>query len=137
MLSLNATSIKVLRVISKFIDDRGQKDILIPEEYYSLQKKVLEVSPKNSSDEKSNLQSIRKEINQFVKLGFVDHQLRKKHPLTNIFLKSFDDNETYIRRQKITIQFNYGNTLLHVSIYCCIVLSFIISFSTNTWTLSI
>lgn len=39
MLSLNATSIKVLRVISKFIDDRGQKDILIPEEYHSLQKK--------------------------------------------------------------------------------------------------
>jgi hypothetical protein len=101
MLSLNATSIKVLRVISKFIDERGQRDILTPEEYYLLQKKVLEVSPKNSSDEKSNLQSIRKEINQFVKLGFVEHQLKKKHPLTDIFIKSFDNEESYTRRQKI------------------------------------
>ena len=101
MLSLNATSIKVLRVISKFIDERGQRDILNPEEYYLLQKKVLEVSPKNSSDEKSNLQSIRKEINQFVKLGFVEHQLKKKHPLTDIFIKSFDNEESYTRRQKI------------------------------------
>jgi hypothetical protein len=101
ILSLNATFIKVLRVISKFIDERGPKNILTPDEYYVLQKKVLEVSPKNSRDEKSNLPSIRKEINQFVKLGFIEHQLRKKHPLTDIFIKSFDNEETYARRQKI------------------------------------
>jgi hypothetical protein len=101
ILSLNATFIKVLRVISKFIDERGPKNILTPDEYYILQKKVLEVSPKNSRDEKSNLPSIRKEINQFVKLGFVEHQLRKKYPLTDIFIKSFDNEETYARRQKI------------------------------------
>lgn len=101
MLSLNATSIKVLKVISKFIDERGYRDILTPEENYLLQKKVLEVSPKNSRDEKSKLVSTRKEINQFVKLGFVEHQLRKKHPLTDIFIKSFDNKESYTRRQKI------------------------------------
>ena len=101
MLSSDCTAIKVLRVISEFIDKRDNKNILNSEEYNLLQKKVLAVSPKNSTDEKSNLQSIRKEINQFVKLGFVEHQLAKKHPLTDIFIRSFDNKETRIRRQKI------------------------------------
>jgi hypothetical protein len=60
---------QICHLISKFIDERGPKNILTPDEYYILQKKVLEVSPKNSRDEKSNLPSIRKEINQFVKFN--------------------------------------------------------------------
>lgn len=77
-----------LKAIVKFIDD---KDLIHKgyrkECYKELQKQIYDMFPKR------NFASVRKSINQFVKLGFIKPFFKGYHSLTKKFLNSTDENE--------------------------------------------
>ena len=77
-----------LKAIVKFIDDKDLIHKGYRKEYYKeLQKQIYDMFPKR------NFASVRKSINQFVKLGFIKPFFKGYHSLTKKFLNSTDENE--------------------------------------------
>ena len=81
-------SFKVLRLLNEFVEHNHNPLKRGDPRYNELQKQVLLVSPKNAGSQASKEQSIRKEINQFIKIGFLEPGLVEKHYLTDKFLES-------------------------------------------------
>ena len=81
-------SFKVLKLLNDFVDNNDKPLKRGDPRYHELQKKVLLVSPKNAGTQDSKEQSIRKEINQFIKIGFLEPGLVDKHFLTQKFLEA-------------------------------------------------
>ena len=78
----------VLHVIVKFIDDNNLMNIdCTVEKNKQLQSIINEINPKE------DLGSVRKSINQFIKLGFVNPGYKGYHPLTKKFLNCSDEKE--------------------------------------------
>lgn len=86
-----------LQLIVNFIDDN--KEEYTQEKYDKLQKIVAENFPKNPI-------SIRKSINQFIKLGFINFQLHSYHQNTKDFLEA----KTSQRRRSIFSKIVYVNS---------------------------
>ena len=77
-----------LKMIIKFIDDNQlQKNEYEQKHYKKLQNIIYAVYPK------ADKASVRKSINQFVKLGFVFPKLKGYHKLTKKFLNTTDQDE--------------------------------------------
>ena len=79
----------VLEVIVNFIDNNDTSKYT-PSLYNNLQNEVSQVNGLKDT-------SLRKSINQFVKLGFINYQLKTYHPLAKLFLTS------KLKQQKKTI----------------------------------
>lgn len=96
----------VLSVIVKFIDEYNleKKDCTI-ELNKKLQEIVYKINPKK------DMASVRKSINQFIKLGFVNPAYKGYHLLTKKFLTSEDSKE----RELIFTQIFYENASLKSS----------------------
>lgn len=78
----------VLNLIVKFIDDHNlSNDNCTAELNEELQNTVNKINPK------ADMGSVRKSINQFIKLGFVNPGYRGYHPLTKKFLSCKDEKE--------------------------------------------
>ena len=93
----DTTSFKVLSLLNKFVNDNDKALKRGDSRYNELQKKILLVSPKNAGTQASEEQSIRKEINQFIKIGFLEPGLVDSHFLTQKFL----DASTIKKKQRI------------------------------------
>ena len=86
---------KALQIIVNFIDDEINPSVgLTPKLYQSLQAKLTETMNIDGA-------SIRKGINQFFKLGFIDNKGKSYHRLTKIFLQCTDNEEKRIIYSKI------------------------------------
>ncbi len=94
-----------LRIIVDFIEEFSSEDYSI-ELYDILQNRVNNVFPK------SDMGSVRKSINQFVKLGFINFQFRSYHELTPQFLSA----RTNRRRIDLFSSIFYSNSKLNASI---------------------
>lgn len=88
-----------LGIIVDFINKKGKKPYS-KGLYEELQKKVYEKYPKE------DMASVRKSINQFVKLGFISYQLESYHEDTISFLEA----RTSRRRQSIFSKIVYTNS---------------------------
>lgn len=89
---------KCLQIIVDFIDNNNSA-IYSKELYGKLQKQVYDFNPKN------DFASVRKSINQFLKLGFINNYLASYHPKTKDFLNS-NDKET---KRRIYSEIMYDN----------------------------
>lgn len=77
-----------LKAIVTFIDKKDLTNSEYKKEYYKeLQEQIYKIFPK------SDYASIRKSINQFIKLGFVKPYLKGYHNLTKKFLNTTDTDE--------------------------------------------
>jgi len=77
-----------LKAIVLFIDNKNLTENDYKKEYYKeLQIQIYQMFPK------SDYASIRKSINQFIKLGFIKPFLKGYHKLTKKFLNTTDNNE--------------------------------------------
>ena len=86
-------SYKVLKHLSKRIDD-GCKPIFARDgQFEKLQDEILEISPKGAKLKENQTPSTRKEINQFVKTGLIEPHLSKKNPLTDDFLSAGNERK--------------------------------------------
>lgn len=78
----------VLHLIVKFIDDHNLSHVACTTELNkNLQNIVNDINPKE------DMGSVRKSINQFIKLGFVNPGYKNYHPLTKKFLACKDEKE--------------------------------------------
>jgi len=93
--------IGTLKIIVDFIDSNDMSEYK-KELYKKLQKKVYDKYPK------SDMGSIRKSINQFIKLGFVNNQLKSYHKLTKEFLEA----KTNKKRRNLFSNIFYSNSKL-------------------------
>ena len=97
--------INTLSIIVDFIDQ--YKDEEYSQELYDLLQQQV-----NDKYPKANMASVRKSINQFVKLGFVNFEFRSYHNLTLKFLES----KTNRRRREIFSNIFYSNSKLNATI---------------------
>lgn len=96
----------VLKVIVKFIDENNlEKHACTPELNKKLQNIVYKINPKE------DMGSVRKSINQFIKLGFIMPGYKGYHTLTKRFLLCQDEKE----RELIFTQIFYENASLNSS----------------------
>lgn len=80
-----------LKIIINFIDENNITEQSYKSALYEqLQKIFQEINPSK------NDASIRKEINQFVKLGFIKHKLAGYHPKAKSFLKANNEEQKII-----------------------------------------
>lgn len=93
--------IGTLSIIVDFIDTNDLSEYK-KALYKQLQEKVYAKYPK------SDMGSVRKSINQFIKLGFINNQLKSYHRLTKYFL----DAKTNKKRQNIFSNIFYSNSKL-------------------------
>ncbi len=78
----------VLKLIIKFIDDNKlEQSICTPDKNKKLQEIIYKINPKE------DMGSVRKSINQFIKLGFINPGYKGYHPLTKKFLSCSDEKE--------------------------------------------
>lgn len=96
--------IGTLRLIVDFINDHS--GAYTPNLYRELQNSVNIVFPKSDKG------SVRKSINQFVKLGFISFELQSYHPETLKFL----DAETNRKRKDIFSKIIYSNARFNSSV---------------------
>lgn len=89
---------KCLQIIVDFIDN-NDTSTYNKKLYSELQKQVYSFNPKN------DFASVRKSINQFLKLGFINNYLASYHPKTKDFLKA-TDKET---KRRIYSEIMYDN----------------------------
>ncbi len=97
--------IGTLKIIIDFLD-RSRLNRYSEKKYKLLQQKVFDVFPKK------DMGSTRKSINQFIKLGFVNFQLRSYHPNTKDFLTA----KTNRKRQTIFSKIVYTNSSFNRSV---------------------
>lgn len=91
----------VLNIIVKFIDDNNLlSEECTVEQNKQLQNKVNIINPKR------DMGSVRKSINQFIKLGFVNPGYKGYHPLAKKFLICNDttERELYLLRFFMSLQ---------------------------------
>lgn len=86
-----------LRTIVEFIDRHEGK--IETRQYNELQKYLLDTTKKADSA------SIRKAINQFLKLGFINNEMKSYHQKTKMFLEEKDDS----RKKRIYSEILYDN----------------------------
>lgn len=97
---------KVLKIIVDFIDDENLKeDKCTPVLNAKLQRQVNELNPK------ANMASVRKSINQFIKLGFVYPKYKGYHELTKRYLNTEDERD----KELLFTQIFYENASLNSS----------------------
>ena len=87
--------LEILKASKEFIDKNKDKEF----DYKKYQEKIKSVYPKGST-------SIRKAINQLVKLGFIEHKCSGYHPLLSDFLDSVDRED----RNDILSQIVFDNS---------------------------
>jgi len=97
--------INTLKIIVDFIDKNGNKPYS-PALYKTLQNIVYETFPK------TDMGSVRKSINQFVKLGFINYQLKSYHLSTKEFLEA----RTSRKRRSIFSKIVYSNSSFNRSV---------------------
>jgi len=97
--------IGTLQLIVEFIDNNDTSKYT-KEFYTELQRIVYNKYPK------ANCASIRKSINQFIKLGFVNNELKSYHHLTKDFLEAKSDN----KRTNLFSNIFYTNSKLSSSV---------------------
>lgn len=85
-----------LRTIVEFID---KNPVITSKEYEELQNKLNILTPKK------DMGSIRKAINQFLKLGFINNNMRSYHKKTKQFL----DEKDWSRKKRIFSEIMYDN----------------------------
>src|SRR3989338_7350967 len=88
-----------LSIIVNFIDKNSSEEYS-KEKYDRLQQEVFDTFPKE------DMGSVRKSINQFIKLGFINFELRSYHPNT----KDFINAKTKRKRQSIFSRIVYTNS---------------------------
>ena len=93
--------IGTLKIIVDFIDSNDMSEYK-KSLYKELQKTVYKKYPK------SDMGSVRKSINQFIKLGFINNQLKSYHKLTKEFL----DAKTNKKRKNLFSNIFYSNSKL-------------------------
>ena len=82
----DATSFKILKYLSDRIDKNSNAIYRGDGQFYTLQDEILRISPKSPSSSKDDqIASTRKEINQFVKIGFIEPHHSGKSSLTDDF----------------------------------------------------
>lgn len=81
-------------------------------DYKDLQQEVLRAVPKSSSNINNQLGSTRKAINQCIKLGFVNPELKSYHPNTKDYLTARSSR----RRQTLFSKIVYSNAKFNSSI---------------------
>jgi putative restriction endonuclease len=96
--------ITTLQTIIDFIDS-GNNNIELTKRYNKLQDELFKKFPKNPA-------SIRKSINQFIKLGFVETGLKSYHTLAKDFLSCENDND----RQSLFSKIVYDNASFNRSV---------------------
>jgi len=94
-----------LSIIVNFIDKNSSEEYS-KEKYDRLQQEVFDTFPKE------DMGSVRKSINQFIKLGFINFELRSYHPNT----KDFINAKTKRKRQYLTKSEEMA--LIHLISYC-------------------
>ena len=94
-----------LQIIIDFIDNNDMHK-LDKKLYGKLQKQIYDFNPK------SDYASVRKSINQFLKLGFINNHLQSYHPKTKEFLGSAD-KET---KRRIYSEILYDNASFNRSV---------------------
>ena len=94
-----------LKTIVDFIDNNDTR-IYSKELYAQLQQQVFKLNPKE------DLASVRKAINQFLKLGFINNFLQDYHTKTKDFLNS-NDKET---KQRLFSEIMYDNASFNRSV---------------------
>lgn len=97
--------IGTLKIIVDFIN-KNKKKHYSPELFSRLQKQIYKVYKKN------DMASVRKSINQFVKLGFINFQLKSYHEDTINFLEA----KTNRRRKSIFSKIVYTNSSFNRSV---------------------
>ena len=110
--SKEAVSYKILKFLNDFVDTNTNIIKRGDCRYLELQKNVLKISPKQAKKEEDKLVSTRKEINQFIKIGFFKPGLTKKHPFTENFLNS----PTQKKKQRFFSQIFTENSLFNCSV---------------------
>ncbi len=105
--------LKTLEIIVNKIDQLNQHGNYeyASNDYQELQEKVLAAVPKTSSRE-NQLASTRKAINQCVKLGFINPELKSYHPNTREYLNANSDRKRATLFSKIV----YSNSSFNRSI---------------------
>ena len=109
----NDTSEKILKLLSERVDNNevsllgSNRD----RRFYKLQDKVVKISPKSAKEYKNKIVSTRKEINQFIKIGFIEPGITAKHPLVDHFLKAI----TEFKKRKIFSKIFRTNAKLNCS----------------------
>lgn len=97
----------VLQIMVDFIDEHKLYENELTKELYSmLQEKVYHVYPKVDKG------STRKSLNQFVKLGFVEPQLKGYHKLTKQFIKETNKD----KKQDLFSRIVYENSKFNSSV---------------------
>jgi len=94
-----------LKIIVDFIDN-NDLSIYTSEKFEELQKKVNCIYPK------ADMGSVRKSINQFIKLGFINYHLESYHRATKDFL----DARTKRKRKLIFSKIVYSNASFNSSV---------------------
>lgn len=97
--------LNTLKIIVDFIDYKS-KGKFSQELYKELQDKIYNKYPKK------DMGSVRKSINQFVKLGFINFELSSYHNLTHKFLQATTDR----RRLELFSNIFYSNSKLNASV---------------------
>ena len=102
-----ATSFKILKYLSDRIDKNSNAIYKGDGQFYTLQDEILKISPKSPSSSKvDQIASTRKEINQFVKIGFIEPHHSGKSSLTDDFLSA----KTEKKKQRIFSQILLDNS---------------------------
>ncbi|MDX4065009.1 HNH endonuclease signature motif containing protein [Aliarcobacter skirrowii] len=97
--------LKTLEMIVEYIDNHNMTEY-DKKKYKELQNIVNRKYPKE------DMRSVRKSINQFVKLGFVNHYLKSYHHLTKDFLNA----KSQRKRRNIFSNIFYSNSKLSASV---------------------
>tara|TARA_B100001093_G_C26830939_1_gene1016086 strand:+ start:1551 stop:2690 length:1140 start_codon:yes stop_codon:yes gene_type:complete len=105
----NPLFLKSLEIIIDAIDSKDAylpDDSKIPTSYQRLQEKITRL---NSWDKKNGHINARKEINTWIKNGFINPQLQTYHPLTKLFLNSNSEFERNTYKARIFLENNQLN----------------------------
>jgi len=109
----NDTSEKILKLLSERVDN-NELSLLgsnTDRRFYNLQDKVIKISPKDAKRYEDKIVSTRKEINQFIKIGFIEPGVTVKHPLVDDFLRA----KTEFKKRKIFSKIFRTNAKLNCS----------------------
>ncbi len=108
----NFKNLKFLKSLEFIIDAIDERDAYFtndnknPSSYEKLQEKITKL---NGWDKKNGPPNARKEINTWIKNGFVNPQLQTYHPLTRLFLDSSSEFERNTYKAKIFLENNQLN----------------------------
>lgn len=108
----DTVSYEILRHLFEFVKNNKQIINRRDKRYAKIQEDILSISPKQSISLDNKLVSIRKEINQFIKIGFLEPGLLNSHSLVEEFLIA----KTQLRKQRIFSQILIDNAKFNCSV---------------------